>query len=443
MAKAAPDPLVKRRNEGNDDSNIATKKRKTLEESTTNLVHLPYDEQLKVKQKDMADILKNLGNQVIREIPTMRSFVKKQQNQFNELPCELLEIKPSPVIEGYRNKCEFTIGKNLSGEKVVGFRLGTYSSGSVEVESAINLRNIPESMKNVIKSFEIFVRNSKLEVFDNEHQTGHFRQLSVRTSNATKEVMAIIGVHPQNLSEEEIDELKKEVVAFITENEGKSLGITSLFYLPMPKKLSGERHTEQHLFGTKYITETIHNLKFRISPSAFFQVNTACAEVLYQTAIDFASPTDKTTILDICCGTGTIGLCFAKHVKSVIGVESIPEAICDAKVNASENNISNCQFIDGLAENSITGMMVQANHDSENIIAIVDPPRAGLHHTAIQALRSAKNLNRLVYVSCSPAGATRNFKDLMRPMSKTMKGKTIFFLFYNSKVSTIFVLLIR
>lgn len=403
-----------------------------MEESTTSLAHLPYDDQLKVKQKDITDILKKFGNRVIRENPSMRDYLKNKQLQYNGLPCELLDIKPSPTIDGYRNKCEFTIGKNLNDEKVIGFRLGTYSSGSVEVESASNLKNIPSSMKNVTQMFEKFVQNSKLDVFNNENQTGHFRQLSVRTSNATNELMVIIGIHPQDMSQEQIQVFQKDVVEFVTQNEGKTLGITSLFYLSMPKKISGERQTEQHLYGTKYITETIHDLKFRISPSAFFQVNSSCAEVLYQTAIDFASPTSKTTILDICCGTGTIGLCFAKYVKSVIGVESIPEAICDAKINAIENNITNCQFIEGLAENSITGMMVQANHDSDDIIAIVDPPRAGLHLTAIQSLRSAKNLNRLVYVSCAPAGASRNFQDLMRPMSKTMKGnnKMLILIFY-------------
>lgn len=395
---------------------------KSVEEAATPLAKIPYDDQLKEKQAEIKKILLKLGDYTFRDYPSLRTFLSTQRNKFGGLPCELLDIKASPIIEGYRNKCEFTIGKNINGETTIGFRLGTYSSGTVEVDSIPNLRNISPCMKNIIKTFEIFVRNSKLDIFNNELQTGHFKQLSVRTSNATNEVMIIIGIHPQQLSQEEIKEFQKDVVDFVTEKEGKSLGITSLFYLAMPKKVSGQRISEVHLYGTEYITETIHNLKFRISPSAFFQINSTCAEILYQTAIDFAEPTKSSIMLDICCGTGTIGLCFSKYVKKVIGIESIPAAICDAKTNAIENNIDNCTFLDGLAEENITSMMVQANHESDNVIAVVDPPRAGLHRTATQALRSAKNLNKLVYISCSPSSAFQNFQDLMKPMSKTMKG---------------------
>lgn len=143
--------------------------------------------------------------------------------------------------------------------------------------------------------------------------------------------------------------------------------------------MSGQMCNAVHLSGTTHITDSIQGLNFRISPAAFFQINTPCAETLYQCAIDFGAPTDKTTVLDICCGTGTIGLCFAKHSKQILGVEIIPEAIADAEFNAKENNIENCKFYAGSAEDLISSLMRQANvMDGEEVLAIVDPPRAGL-----------------------------------------------------------------
>lgn len=424
-AKAAPDPLVKRRNENIDggDQPPPVKRMKTVEETTTDLVHLSYADQLRHKQEKIKETLKNFGQRVFKENYSMRSFIDNQRSKYEGLPCQLLDIIPSPQIDGYRNKCEFTIGKNSTGEKVVGFRLGSYSSGSIEVGSAANLRNINDRMKQTIILFEEFIRSSKFDVFEPECHTGQYKQLAVRTSKSNDELMVIVGVNPQDSSEEQLAEIKKEICDFFTIGNGKELNVTSLYYLGMPKRQSGVKYVEEHLHGTSHITETIHGLKFRISPSAFFQVNTACAEILYQTAIDFATAKDSTTVFDICCGTGTVGLCFAKHVANVIGVELVAEAIEDAKFNANANNISNCNFIQGFAEDTISSMMSTARfQNNKDIIAVLDPPRAGLHNRAINSIRSARHLNRIVYISCAPAGATKNWCDLMRPPSKTMSG---------------------
>lgn len=162
--------------------------------------------------------------------------------------------------------------------------------------------------------------------------------------------------------------------------------------------MSGQMCNAVHLNGTTHITDSIHGLKFRISPAAFFQINTPCAEALYQCAIDFGAPTDKTTVLDICCGTGTIGLCFAKHSKQILGVEIIPEAIADAEFNAQENNIENCKFYAGSAEDLISSLMRQANVlDGEEVLAIVDPPRAGLRKFIILFFWELKNNEVLIF----------------------------------------------
>lgn len=172
-----------------------------------------------------------------------------------------------------------------------------------------------------------------------------------------------------------------------------------------------------------HIKETLLGLQFRISPNSFFQANTLAAEKLYETVIELADVKKDTTLLDICCGTGTIGLCFAGKVKQVFGMEIIPEAITDAKFNAEENGIVNAEFKAGNADDLIYTMVKQAPiGDDESIIAIVDPPRAGLNTKSIIQLRNSKKIKKLVYVSCSPAQCVKNYVDLCKNPSKMLKG---------------------
>ncbi|XP_062564599.1 tRNA (uracil-5-)-methyltransferase homolog A [Armigeres subalbatus] len=424
-AKPAPDPLIKRRNEAaGADGVVTVKKRKTLEESVTALSYLSYEDQLVQKQSEMRNVLINLGKEVWKTCPGLRSFVEQQRKLFDGLPCKLERIQKSPQIDGYRNKCEFSVGKDDQGEIRVGFRVGSYSNGFLDVESPQNLKNISDKMKETVKFYEEFVRGSEYDVYSPETYQGCFRQLTVRTSSSTGEVMVVIGIHPQSMTEEELLKFKSSVVEYFTLDNVKAIGISSIYLEKIGKRISGQTvNPIEHLHGNTHIVEVIHGLKFRISPLAFFQINTPSAEVLYQCAIDLAESTPQTSVLDICCGTGTIGLCFAKHCKQVLGVELIPQAIEDAKYNAELNEIENCKFFAGNADDLITSLIRNANIETgENLVAIVDPPRAGLHVRSITQLRNARGLNRLVYVSCSPLSAVKNWVDLMRPCSKAMRG---------------------
>lgn len=165
-------------------------------------------------------------------------------------------------------------------------------------------------------------------------------------------------------------------------------------------------------------------MKFRISPNAFFQVNTEAAEVLYKKVAEWSNVTSDTTVLDICCGTGTIGLSLAKSAAKISGVDLSKEAIEDAKVNASLNDISNVEYRSGKAEDWISWICRIVRTD--DVVAILDPPRGGLGSSVIQAIRKCRSVKRLVYVSCNPAGAVQNFVDLVRPPSKRLKGPRFF-----------------
>nr|XP_016944596.2 tRNA (uracil-5-)-methyltransferase homolog A-like [Drosophila suzukii] len=423
-AKASADPLQKRRAAEDQESERKPKKQRTAVEATCPLSHIPYEQQLKQKSEEMSALLAKYTQELRRINPRAKPHLDKFKFE---------EVLPSPTVNGYRNKNEFTVGKNSAGEVVVGFRLGCYSDGSVEVAEVQDLPHLPEQAKWAARSFQELVRKSKFLPFNPDGNVGHFRQLMVRCSSATGELMLVAGIYSSNLSEEEQIQLKQELETFYEEAEKDApYKCTSLYYQDVKHREAGQTiNPVEHISGSTHITDTIQGLQFRISPLAFFQINTEGANVLYQKAIDLVAPTKDTTMLDICCGTGTITLAFAKHCKKVMGVEIVPDAIKDAEFNAEANGIKNCKFFTGNADDFIKSMVREALYEQEvgkpvDLIAVVDPPRAGLHHRSIAAIRSADAVNRLVYVSCNPHSAKRNFIELARPESKQYKGEPFY-----------------
>ncbi|CAF0764668.1 unnamed protein product [Adineta steineri] len=130
---------------------------------------------------------------------------------------------------------------------------------------------------------------------------------------------------------------------------------------------------------------------------------------------------NETVVLDICCGTGTIGITLANNVKQVIGIEMIKDAVEDAKRNAQLNNINNIEFIADKIENVIHKLVNK--YENQRLVAILDPPRAGVHRKVIQTLRSAENIKVLGYIACNPQLATHNLLDLTRPRSRAYQGE--------------------
>lgn len=413
-AKPTLDPVLKRRleEEKADDVGKAKKyKRKTVLEATAPLAHLDYDEQCKIKEAECIKHLQTYARAVKKASLELRPMIQANEKE-KGLPCIWHGIKAAPTINGYRNKCEFAIGRNENGEKTVGFRLGSYCDGSVEVGSIHELPHVPERTKLAAKLFETYIKQSKYEVFSVELYTGQFRQLSVRVSETTGEVMLIVGLHTSEIVDQ-LDELTKDIVTYFTDGDGKQLNVTSIYIEEINKREIGQTHNKvSHVYGSKYINDTILGLKFRISAAAFFQINTKSAEVLYDMAMKMGKVDSNTTVLDICCGTGTIGLCFAKvnytnfnqlkwilfrfvftvnlqHCKQVLGVEIIEDAIKDAKFNAEENEIQNSKFYAGNCDDYIHSLVYEA--DNENLLAVLDPPRAGIRKYLFDCIFIAKS----------------------------------------------------
>lgn len=390
--------------------------------AVTPLWNVPYDEQLKRKDQEVEAILQKLTREIGNNNKAMLPWLFVQKEKNNKMCCPLEPIRPSPVQTEYRNKCEFVIGVGADGEdKTVGFRLGKYKGGTCAVVSPSETTHVSSEAKRIVQAFQQFIRTTPYAVYSPETYEGHWRQLTVRTCR-TKQTMAMVFFNPQKLQEEELIELKANLRHYFTEGEGKESGITSLYFVRMGQRKSAgtEDLPCEHVTGTEWIHEELLGLKFRISPHSFFQTNTPAAEVLYSAVGEWAQLDQDSIVLDVCCGTGTIGISLAKRVKKVIGIELCQEAVEDAKANAEANGLTNVEFHCGKAEDVFPTILNAVV--SPNITAIVDPPRAGLHSKVILAIRKAEHLKRLVYVACNAKAAMNNFVDLCRATSNRVRG---------------------
>lgn len=436
LAKPKADPILKKRKieEGSTDQMEAKRPAQTKdceeEESfskriadiVTPLWNIPYEEQLKKKEQEVLQVLQKLTKEIGSNNRAILPWIFVQKQKYNNSCCQLEGLTPSPSQTEYRNKCEFLIGMDPKVEnKTIGYRLAKYTGGTCAVVEPFDTIHIPAITKVVVQAFQDYIRSTHYSVYSPETYEGHWKQLTVRTTNSNH-VMAVVYFNPQKLDKKELDSLKRSLGSCFTEGSGKDSGVTSLYFVEdgQRKSPSLEDLPLEHLAGEKYIYEELLGLKFRISPHAFFQVNTRAAEMLYSTIGDWAHLDQDTTVLDVCCGTGTIGISLAKKVKKVIGVELSQEAVKDARVNAEINGLTNIEFHCGKAEDLFPALIY--SQISKKLVAVVDPPRAGLHSKVILAIRRAEHLKRLIYVSCSARAAMNNFVDLCRAPSNRVKG---------------------
>ncbi|NXP06960.1 TRM2A methyltransferase, partial [Thinocorus orbignyianus] len=434
LAKPKADPIAKKRKKEEEleqgeakrpaPSNASGEEplSKQIADVVTPLWNVPYEEQLAKKKQECEQVLQKLTKEIGNNNRALLPWLFLQKQKYNKLCCPVEGVKASPLQTEYRNKCEFLIGIGVNQEdKTVGCRLGKYKGGTCAVVEPFDTIHIPAIAKKVVKAFQDYIRSTPYSVYSPETYEGHWKQLTVRTSRSGH-IMAIAYFNPQKLSKEDLADLKMSLAKYFTEGMGKSSGVTSLYFVEEGQRKSPnlEDLPLEHVAGDKYIYEELLGLKFRISPHAFFQVNTQAAEVLYTAIGEWAQLSPESTVLDICCGTGTIGISLAKKVKKVIGIELCHEAVQDAKANAQINELNNIEFHCGKAEDIVPSLInILA---PQNPITIVDPPRAGLHSKVILAIRRAEHLKKLIYVSCNPRAAMNNFVDLCRAPSNRVKG---------------------
>ncbi|KAI9599178.1 S-adenosyl-L-methionine-dependent methyltransferase [Syncephalis fuscata] len=308
------------------------------------------------------------------------------------------EITPSPVQEGYRSKCEFTIGTNPSDEPTVGFLLGGYKDGQVAVLNATNCKHVHPAAKILANYMEKCVREAEYPVYNRVTKQGVWRNLLIKTQD-TGENMVVVQYNPTDLSVEQIDQLKQLVSkTFLEQNE---VPITTLMVQAWGEMFNGftDKAPFEQLKGDGIIHEELLNCRFRLSATSFFQVNTKATEKLYSIVQEWCSLGDPQTILlDLCSGTGTIGITMASKVQQVIGVELCEEAVEAARLNVELNGCTNVTYHCGKVEDHIDRVLSQLPSNAP-VVAVLDPP------------------------PCDAKQASKNFIDLCRPTSNRYCGK--------------------
>ena len=324
----------------------------------------------------------------------------------------------------YRNKAQFPVGMDKEGNIVTGFYAGRTHSIIPCDDCAIG-DDINASILSVIKSH---MKQYNIKPYDEEKHTGLVRHILIRRGFTTGQVMVCIIINGTELkaSDKLVDKLKEiEGMKSISLNINKDK--TNVI---MGKKVID-------LFGEGYITDYIGDVKFRISPLSFFQVNPVQTRQLYGKALEFAGLTGNETVWDLYCGVGTISLFLAKAAKKVYGVEIVPEAIEDARKNAHINGIDNAEFFVGKAEEVVPRMYKEQGIGAD--VVVVDPPRKGCDEKLLETMIEM-NPERIVYVSCDSATLARDLKYLREHGYEVRKVQAVDMFPHTGHVETVILM---
>lgn len=347
--------------------------------------HIPYESQLRYKRDQVVDALTRIAKVEIPEVnPTLGS---------KETFC-------------YRNKLEYTFsckcwitfedlrsGREITDRNALGFHI----PGAFDKVLDIKKCWLQDDLSNRIR---LFVRQYALakgyEFYDIKAQQGLMRTLMVRIASTGEVMLIVVFARPE---QEKIDDMMGAIAAEFPE-------ITSLLYVVNQKVNDTIADQEVITYrGRDYINEEMEGLQFRIGPKSFYQTNSLQAYELYKVARRMACLKPDDLVYDLYTGTGTIANFVARQVKKVVGIEYVPEAIADAKLNSEVNGIDNTIFFAGDMKDVLTDGFI-AEHGRPDVM-IIDPPRAGMHEDVVNVILNARP-ERIVYVSCNPATQARD-----------------------------------
>lgn len=348
---------------------------------------LPYEKQLQYKHNEVLQNLRRLGRITLPEAAPIIGCDKSTR---------------------YRNKLEFTFSNKRyktweemrsnqpvqnDHDAALGFHVPKLFDKIIDIETCYLMDEPTNLIKNTLRTY---AKQNHLPFYDIRNHSGWLRTLIIRVCTSGETMVNIcFGYEDREERERLFHHLLQQVPS-----------ITTLLYTINPKKNDTIYDLEPVAYhGKGFIYEYLEEFKFKIGPKSFFQTNSRQGEKLYQVTREFAELTGNETVYDLYCGTGSIGIFVSKKAKKIIGVETIPEAIDDARENAALNNISHADFFAG----DVIRVCDDAffSHHGKPDVIITDPPRAGMHEKLVNKILDIEAL-KVVYVSCNPATQARD-----------------------------------
>ncbi|MBR6321084.1 MAG: 23S rRNA (uracil(1939)-C(5))-methyltransferase RlmD [Prevotella sp.] len=354
--------------------------------------NLPYDAQLRFKQQQVIDQLSRIGKVELPEFQPILGSVKTQ--------CYRNKLDFGCANKRWLTKEEIRDESSQKNSPAIGFHITGAFDKILPIEKCWLMDPLHNDIRNAIGTY---AQEHGISFFDLRAQKGLLRDVIIRNSQSG-EWMVIVQFHYDETGGEAE---AMELLQFVADRFPQ---ITSLMYLDNQKCNDTIGDQEIRVFkGKDHIYELMEDLKFKVGPKSFYQTNTEQAYHLYSVARDFAGLTGSEMVYDLYTGTGTIANFVARRARQVIGIEYVPEAIEDAKVNSDINGITNTLFYAGDMKDILTDEFI-LSHGRPDVI-ITDPPRAGMHPDVVKTiLRAAPQ--RIVYVSCNPATQARDLQAL-------------------------------
>lgn len=334
--------------------------------------HISYDEECQIKYNRVYDAFKRIAG----------------------LDVQLDPIIPAVSVNRYRNKAQYPISKNAKGETVIGF-FAQRTHRVIDNAGCFLQPLLFDDISNIVKTW---IDQNNISVYDETTHKGLMRHLYIRYAETTGEIMVCLVINGDDLPYSE------NLVSNLLLSQLNIVSIQLNINKDKTNVVLGKKTKTIH--GKNYICDELCGVKVRISCHSFYQVNRKMAEILYKKAGEFAGTCNK-NIIDLYCGVGTIGLSMSENAQNLIGVEIVPQAVEDAKINAITNGIANSEFIAADAKDAAKQL---AKRKIKADVIVLDPPRKGCDAELINTVANDFIPEKIVYVSCDPATLARDCK---------------------------------
>lgn len=407
------------------------------------LQHLSYEKQLEYKQKKIRDCLERIGGvgrvadvsgeqteaaemvsgrmsvegtEPLEEIEPLEGTepLEKMEPLEGSQPLEEMagtkrhaEVEWLPIIGmeepwHYRNKAQFPVRMRKGEDGVARPAAGFYAGRTHSIIPVTDCAIQHECMKDILDAVLAWMQENSIPAYDEDKHRGVVRHVYIRRGFHTKEIMVCLVINEGIAEREMYDRLVERLQGV----EGMT-GVLVNYNTEKTNVILGSRM--ELLWGRDHIEDRIGEIRYRISPYSFYQVNPVQTEKLYRTVLEFAELSGSETVWDLYCGIGTISLFLAKRAKMVYGVEVVPEAIENARENARLNGIGNVEFFCGRAEEVLPEVGRERRTAAD--VIVVDPPRKGCDGVLLDTIREMAP-ERVVYVSCDPGTLARDVRVL-------------------------------